>query len=209
MTQPKPANKFRLRIKLFLAGLSILLIEGISHASDDTASRLTVVDDRSMGNFYVGGEASSLHSSSDTLTGYGLLVGYNYILSGRWALDATLSQIYGTGQGLTALYTGISASARWAPFREFFQGKSALIYEGQRVFEEVSANDGVVGIGLQMNQLFLNGNSSVYNATGLGAILTYDTRVWGRSVRPDLRYAIMTANEEALTGIFIDLSVPF
>ncbi|MGE3388339.1 MAG: hypothetical protein AB7K41_16560, partial [Bdellovibrionales bacterium] len=133
------------------------------------------------------------------------------VLTHRWAVDASLAQIYGSGSGsgLSALYSALNASVRYAPFAEFSQEKMAVLFEGKKFFEESSENNKTLAVGVQMNQLLLNGTSSVYNATGLGLVLSYDFRLWGYRVRPEARYGMLSANNSDMTAIFFNFLFAF
>jgi hypothetical protein len=174
-------------------------------------SSLQVVKNPRSGSFYAGLEFAMLQTSLESLTGYGLQVGYRHVLTSRWALDASLAQIYGSGSSsaLAALYSGLTASVRYAPLAEFAQERSEVLFEGRRIFGETSENNRTLAVGLQMNQLFLNGSSSVYNATGLGAVVSYDTRMLGYRVRPEARYGLLSAGNADMTAIFANFLFSF
>jgi hypothetical protein len=175
-------------------------------ASEATSS-LQVVQTINHGKFFAGGEVASLQSPNESLSGFGMQVGYQYLLSSRLSFDGSLSQIY--GKGITALYSGIVVSARWAPFKEFALNRTEILFEGKGVYEERPSTSNVFAIGVQFNQLFLNGVTSVYNATGIGFVASYETRFWERQVRPEVRFAQMTANDASLNGIFMNLVLLF
>lgn len=193
-----------------LLAFVLLMFMGRSVLATNVTS-LTVKEDNYSGSFFAGFEYAMLTTSLETLSGYGMQIGYRYVLTHRWCLDASLSQIYGSGAGagFSALYSGINASVRYAPFMEFSQKKREVLYEGRRVVEETSENNRTLAVGLQMNQLFLNGNTSVYNATGLGVVVSYDTVLWSYRVRPELRYGMLSANNTDMTSIIGNFLVSF
>lgn len=196
----------------FLSLVSLIILGSFQMAQADAVSGISLSNSKRTGSFFAGGELAILDSPTESLSGYGLQVGYQYVLTGRYAVDASLSQIYGSGaggSGLTALYSGISAAFRWAPFREFSQNKSDILFEGRKIFQETIKNESLWSFGIQMNQLFLNGDTSIYNATGLGVVVSYDTNAFGYDIRPEFRYAMMTANVQDLSGMFFNLLMPF
>lgn len=194
--------------KLLLA--AFLALNCASALATTEVSSIQVVKNNKPGAFFAGLEFASLQTSLESLTGYGVQVGYRHILTSRWALDASLAQIYGSGaSGLAALYSGINASVRWAPFVEFAQDRNEILFEGRRIFEETSENNRTLAVGLQMNQLFLNGSTSVYNATGLGVVLSYDMRLWGYRVRPEARYGMLSTANKDMTAMFGNLLFSF
>ncbi|MGE3341746.1 MAG: hypothetical protein AB7J46_07720, partial [Candidatus Altimarinota bacterium] len=87
-------------------------------AAGESTSSLQVTRGRQPGTFFGGFEFASLQTSTQSLSGYGIQVGYRYVLTHRWAVDASLAQIYGSGSGsgLSALYSALNASVRYAPF---------------------------------------------------------------------------------------------
>lgn len=188
---------------------SLLIISALSENlwASETTSSLQVVQTLNHGKFFVGGELATLQSPNSSLSGFGIQVGYQYLLSNRFSFDGSLSQIF--GDGVTALYTGVVVSARWAPYREFAMRRTEILFEGRGVYEERPTSDNVWAFGMQFNQLFLNGVTSIYNATGVGFVASYETHFWGRQVRPEFRYAQMTANAASLNGLFVNVVVLF
>lgn len=197
----KPLNYFFIMVSLLCARVGFA----------NNATSLTVKEDNYSGSFFAGFEYAQLTTSIESLSGYGLQIGYRYVLTHRWCVDASLSQIYGSGAGagFSALYSGINASVRYAPFTEFSQRRREVLYEGRRVFEETSENNRSLAVGLQMNQLLLNGTTSVYNATGLGLVVSYDMTLWSYHVRPELRYGSLSANNEDMTAVIGNFLVSF
>ncbi len=180
-------------------------------ADGDTLSSFQVTSGKLPGSFFGGIEFASLQTSLQSLSGYGLHFGYQYVLTNHWAVDGSLAQIYGAGAGagVSALYSAINATVRYAVASEFPQASSQIYFRGRRVVDESPENYRTMAVGLQMNQLFLNGSNAVFNATGLAVVLSYDAQLWGYRMRPELRYGMLSANDADMTAIFANLLFPF
>lgn len=178
---------------------------------DEGVSSFQVTTGKRPGSFFGGVEFASLQTSLQSLSGYGLHFGYQYILTNHWAVDGSLAQIYGSGAGagVSALYSALNATVRYAVASEFPQASTQIYFRGKKAFEESPDNYRTFAVGLQMNQLFLNGTNSVFNATGIAAVLSYDARLLGYRMRPELRYGMLSANDADMTAIFANVLFVF
>lgn len=175
----------------------------------DPTTSIQVIRNEKRNSFFGGAEIASLQSRNQSLIGYGAQVGYRYVLSPQWAFDASLSQIFSRSARMSALYTGIAASARYALTNQFDNPQSSILFDGKRIVTETTTIENVWSLGLQTNQLFLNGETFIYNATGLGVSLTYDFKAFGIPLRPELRYSVMAAGGSDLKALFINILIPF
>jgi hypothetical protein len=154
-------------------------------------------------HFSIGFESVSLSSARASIMGGGPKVGFEYGLTSRFSLGSNLVFAFqGTGQVGAYFYSGISGILRYTVTgsgievtdRIYQMGKSP-IYAGKQVAQRRFC------INLGLEQLFLNGSTSIYPAVGTTAGVTWGGILFGEEIEVDVRIARLIANDNPLSMV--------
>ncbi len=154
----------------------------------------------------------SISSPLDTVTGYGLRLGWNRNLTNRWNFEGSFSQTFGTseaGAGFGALCSSLEAFAQYAISGQFESNERTVLFDNKPFINERRYRQRVFSVGFGLMQLLLNGSTDVYPATGLGFSLSYDITLWNRLVRPSFRYGLLSGNSQDINLMALDLAIMF
>jgi hypothetical protein len=195
-------------ISLFLIFVAVSTAQAQSYFGTEDLS-LSFERDVKRAHFSLGSEVMTLSSPSASIMGLGPRVGFEYGLSDRWSAGANLVFAFqGSGKPGAFFYSGITGMARYA-----FQGssvKSTSIIRRKDGSEVYSSNPvakrrwtALLGI----EQLFLNGASSIYPAIGTTAGVGWGFGFWGQEAELDIRYSMLTANDNPITMIAIGANI--
>ncbi len=154
----------------------------------------------------------SIQSPLNSLTGYGLRVGWNRNLSSKWNFEGSFSQVFGSsdaGSGFNALSSSLEAFAQYAVSGQFESNERTVLFDGRPLVRERRYRQRVFSLGVGVMQLLLNGSTDVYPATGLGLSASYDFYLWDHLVRPNARYGLLSGNGQDLNLLGFDFAMMF
>jgi len=188
---------------LSLIFLAALQTKGWSQ--DLNAADFSVEDSPKRFDLLLGAEGSLFSTSLSSLNGVGLNLGLQYHLNKRWSLGASAIQAFDVS-GFGALFSGFNTHALYH-FKDIDLNEKRRVLQEQRpiiVERKLSSSHFSVGAGVE--QLILNGTTSVYPAPGFSLLVTYNSMLFGANTVSGFRYGTYQVNSQSASGMFITLS---
>jgi len=157
----------------------------------------------------LGAETVNLSSSGASIMGLGSRAGFEYSLDDRFSLGANMMFCFqASGKPGAFFYSGLNGLIRYA-----FRGSSIKYSDsikrrdGTLIYEVTPAARKRMTAFIGMEQLFLNGSTSIYPAVGPTAGGSYGFGLWGQSIEIDARYSMLTANDNPLSALSVGASI--
>lgn len=159
-------------------------------------------------NFVFGAETMSLASDTSSLMGFGPRFGFEYSFTDAWSFSSNLNFAFQvTGKPGAFFYSGISGNVRYTFIGSSRnQSESIVTDKGRVVYSLDNAIKNRAALLIGMEQLFLNGTTSIYPAVGVAVGGSYSFSMFNRSFDADLRYSQLTANGNPLSMISVGLN---
>lgn len=159
-------------------------------------------------HFYADGEASRISSSLASLTGFGIGGRIVYGLSHRQAINFSISAVYDLNS-LSSIYFTIVGSYEIA-IRGGYIDKVYKTVNNNRVISYERVDRGkVTSIGVGLEQMLFNGQSTVYSGTGACARLSQEFNLFSTPLSASLRYSALKAKNSNLTVLGFSLGLGF
>ena len=153
----------------------------------------------------IGGEFVTLQSASGSLSGLGPRFGFDFGLSDKWSIAANITFAFeATGKAGSFFYSGLRGVAEYSFIGESMKSVTSVNRADGTAFYSAAplGNDRFAGF-FGLEQLFLNGTTSIYPAAGLAIGGLWEFPFWGHGAQLDIRYSTLTANDNALTMIAV------
>ena len=197
---PVILSKTKLLSLIFLAALHVR-----GWSQDLQSSDFSVEDSPKRIDLLLGVEGSLFSTSISSLNGIGLNLGLQYHLNTRWSLGASANQAFDVS-GFGALFSGFNTHALYH-FKDIDLNEKRRVLQEQRpIIIERKLSDSYFSIGAGVEQLILNGTTSVYPAPGFSLLVTYNSRLFGANTVSGFRYGTYQVNSQSATAMFITLS---
>jgi hypothetical protein len=173
--------------------------------ADETAKVLSSEQDTSRSSFMVGVEGASLKSGSSSVTGFGPKIGFDYGISERFNVTASVSIL---SNGSNIVSTGISGLLNYRLFGDSPKHETVKS-NGAVTVEQIVKRNQQFSVGFGFEQLFLNGTSSVYPGVGPSFGANYIFMEKSTPIDVFCRYSMLTANQASLNVVFLGVAVLF
>lgn len=159
-------------------------------------------------NFVFGAETMSLASDTSSLMGFGPRFGFEYSFTDAWSFSSNLNFAFQlTGKPGAFFYSGISGNVRYTFIGSSrSQSESLVTDKGRVIYSLDNAVKNRAALLVGMEQLFLNGTTSIYPAVGVAIGGSYSFSMFNRSFDADLRYSQLTANGNPLSMISVGIN---
>lgn len=162
------------------------------------------------GQISAGYESTELTTPEGTISGAGLRMAYNHWFSSSYAVEFGASvAMNGQGSVQTNSFTGFNLFGYYNLLGQPFESVKKTYLSDVLVTTEQQPSGYSLSLGAGVSQYFLNGNRGVYSASGLGAGLIYQVRVWKSTVRAAARWNQLQASGLSIDGISYDVGLTF
>ncbi|MFP5518875.1 MAG: hypothetical protein ACLGGX_03170 [Bdellovibrionia bacterium] len=195
----------------------LFLILGFLSAATESHANTTVVNEelrldyrRAAGrtSFIFGAETANLASETASITGFGPRFGLEYSFTDAWSFAANVNFAFQmTGKAGAFFYSGLSGNMRYTFIGSSRNQSEAIISSnGRNIYSMENAIKQRAALLVGLEQLFLNGTTSIYPAVGVAVGGSYSFSMFNRAFDADLRYSTMTANGNPLSMISVGIS---
>lgn len=181
-----------------------------THALLGMESQIRTQISERRGQISAGYESTELTTPEGTISGAGLRMAYNHWFSSSYAVEFGASVAMNSqGSVQSNSFTGFNLFGYYNLLGQPFDSTKKTYLSDVLVTTEQQPSGYSLSLGAGVSQYFLNGNRGVYSASGLGAGLIYQVRVWKSTVRAAARWNQLQASGLSIDGISYDLGLTF
>lgn len=165
--------------------------------------RLSYSRELSRAHFTIGSEVVSLSSDTTSVMGVGPRAGFEYALSERWSMGTNVAFSFQvTGKQGAFFFSSVNGTFRYALRGSAMKFTSIVSKkDGETVYFSKPFTQRRVTALIGMDQLFLNGSTSIYPAVGATVGLSYGFGLLDREAELEVRYSSLTANDNPISMI--------
>lgn len=185
----------------------VLLSASITHAEGSSLTgeelRLSYSRETQRSHFTIGSEFVNLSSSTTSMLGVGPRAGFEYGLTDRLSMGSNVAFAFqASGKQGAFFYSSVNGTLRYA-FRGSAMKFTSIVSkkDGEAVYvSKPFTQRRVTGL-IGMDQLFLNGSTSIYPAVGATIGASYGFGLLNREAELEVRYSALTANDNPISMI--------
>ncbi len=153
-------------------------------------------------SFFAGAQAATIKFDQGVVTGYGLTLGSQYLLTNKIAAEMSFNQIYGTSANnsasgsVQAIGTAIQTGVLYSVLGSLGKTNKTYQINGQPVVQLKNLRRWNTQVGVGFDQYWFNGTDAVYPASGLCYFITGELPIWkDHWVKPTVRFASLTSGQ--------------
>jgi hypothetical protein len=198
-------------IAVFLTSIPLFAQTSSSADADPSKLTLTYGRDVTRSQISLGGEVAQLSSATASVVGVGPRVGFTYGLTDNWSFGANLDFAFGaTGTPGAFLYSGLNGAIHYSIFGSgLLSTKHIRKSDGTDVITIIPSAKRQLAAMIGLEQLFLNGTTSIYPAVGYLVGGSYTFEYFNREFQVDFRYTSLMANNNPLTMMTVGAGMNF
>ncbi len=191
--------------------MSLLLLIYFSvnaHAEGNDASDLGLYSKTAINKSQIlmGLELSTLDISSTQVYGLGARFGFEFALDPRWSILPSLALVASTAGNTSLLYTGLGAELRYSVFGTYQSSRSDIYSHEKLLKSELSLPTQRLSLALGLDQLFLNGTSQIYPASGITIGAMFSFQAFSNWFEVSLKKSLLRAQDKTINAAVINLS---
>lgn len=154
-------------------------------------------------------EHSQLTLPNGSISGEGVRADFDHYFKYGISFDFNLSMALNDQNLVSTSFTGLGAYFYYSIFGNFGDQKKTVLLDNAPVLSERTRGHNSFEAGLGLDQLFLNGTTSVYSVSGLGLGAKYRFVLFKQDFEAAGRYSVMSSGSNSITGMFISLGMSF
>ena len=135
---------------------------------------------------------STASSSSGSFSGPCLNMNGSYLLNSKWGASFAFAQAFGQGGGLVSLYSAFQSSLNYSLWGSRQSLERNISVDGRRVLHEKVARSRSLEIGAGFDQVWFNGTTNVFPASGFAVSFAGCFKYGKYWIRPELRISSLT-----------------
>lgn len=170
---------------------------------------LSLHEQDSNSQFLIGVELTQLSVASTSFSGVGIRLGYEYGLNQNWSILPAVALVTEASGSQGFLYSSVEATVRYSIFGSLYKSKREILRAGVPIVSQTDERQNRLSLSAGLEQLFLNGASSVYPAAGPTIGVAYSFQVFRQWSEVSLRAADMTAGSRSVSAVFVGFSLLF
>ncbi|WP_413287618.1 hypothetical protein [Bdellovibrio sp. HCB337] len=186
-----------------------------SYASAETSLlgagdlRLSYSRELRRAHFTIGSEFVNLSSDTASVLGAGPRAGFEYGLSDRWSMGTNVAFAFqATGKQGAFFYSSVNGTFRYALRGSAMKFTSIVAKkDGESVYVSKPFTQRRMTALIGMDQLFLNGATSIYPAVGATVGASYGFGLLDREAELEVRYSALTANDNPISMIAFSANI--
>ena len=151
-------------------------------------------------------EFSQLAVEGESITGSGLKLGFDFLLSNYISTKFLLATTLDPNNGFQTVYTALGLYGSYNLF-DASNYTRKLQLNGKSVFVEKHQASQKLSIGVGFEQVFLNGSRGVYSASGPGIGITYQREIFGWPTVLGVRKTMLKSNSLDVDFLALNLGV--
>ena len=165
--------------------------------------RLSYSRELQRAHFTIGSEFVNLSSSTTSVLGVGPRAGFEYGLMDRWSIGSNVAFAFqANGKQGALFYSSVNGTLRYALSGTAMKFTSIVSKkDGESVYVSKPMTQRRATVLVGMDQLFLNGSTSIYPAVGATIGASYGFGLLNREAELEVRYSALTANDNPISMI--------
>lgn len=165
--------------------------------------RLSYSRELKRAHFTVGSAVMNLSSGTTSVLGAGPLAGFEYGLTDRWSMGTNVGFAFqASGKQGAFFFSTVNGTFRYALSGTAMKFTSIVSKkDGESVYVSKPVTQRRVTALIGVDQLFLNGSTSIYPAVGATVGLSYGFGLLEREAELEVRYSSLTANDNPISMI--------